>query len=108
MKEQPHMRTAKAKSPPKPPRGSAESLKQKTAELKSATALLNAAKTVERELGRLPPSAQASAAFGSALMTSVVESARAKPTTLNEANALLTAALARISHRGRRSIMTRR
>jgi hypothetical protein len=56
------MRTTKAKSPtkasPKPPPGSAESIRRQTAELESATALLKEARpTIERELGLDQPQA---------------------------------------------------
>jgi hypothetical protein len=40
---------ANAQTTPKPPPGSAESIRRQTAELETATALLNAAKVVERE-----------------------------------------------------------
>ena len=44
------MRTAKAKSPPKPPPGSSKSIRRKTEELESATALLKEARPIIERL----------------------------------------------------------
>src|SRR5579863_8308151 len=43
------MRTAKAKAAPKPPPGSADSIRRQTEELKSVTALLQASNAVEHD-----------------------------------------------------------